>query len=210
MRNTLIESLEGLYLLEHPFYRRWSMGQVGRDELRDYAAQYRHFERALPGMLEAIARRGEGGLRRQALENLADETGATPHLELFEQFAHALGAAEGEASPAMAHLLRTYARALEAGAAEGFAALWAYEAQASEVAESKAAGLRAHQRLEGEAVAFWDLHARLDELHGEWALSALEESGAKPETLAHWSREAARAWWGFLDEREALRPTARA
>src|SRR2546423_4575 len=34
-------------VLEHPFYRRWSRGELAREELAAYAGQYRHAVRAL-------------------------------------------------------------------------------------------------------------------------------------------------------------------
>ncbi len=96
--------LEGRRLLDHPFYRRWSRGEVSVDELRAYAAQYRHFEAMLPQHLGEVAASASGGaLREQALRNREDEA---THLQLFDAFAQGLGAVEPAApSPAMAHLL---------------------------------------------------------------------------------------------------------
>ena len=50
----LVEVLEHRRLLAHPFYRRWEAGTLDRRELAAYAAQYRHFEAALPGVLDAV------------------------------------------------------------------------------------------------------------------------------------------------------------
>ena len=44
----LVEVLRDRRLLAHPFYRRWEAGTLERAELAAYAAQYRHFEAALP------------------------------------------------------------------------------------------------------------------------------------------------------------------
>jgi len=194
-------------LLDHPFYRRWSEGGVGADELRAYAAQYRHFEAMLPAHLEAVAATaGHPALRDQALRNLADEAGASPtHLDLFERFASAIDApAHTDPSPAMERLLDTCRDAARRGAAPGFAALLAYEIQAPAVASSKAAGLRDHAGLDGEALDFWNVHARLDSDHAAWALDALAESGAAQDDVVDAAGAAADAWWAFLDEREAL------
>lgn len=195
-------------LLDHPFYRRWTAGEVSVEELRDYAAQYRHFEAMLPAHLAAVAATAEHpALREQALRNLGDEAGAAPtHLQLFEEFAAALGApAQAQPSPAMAHLLDTYSAAAGAGAVAGFAALLAYETQAPGVAASKAAGLRDHGILDGEALRFWDLHATLDVAHAQWAVDALARSDADETAVVDAAGAAAEAWWSFLDEREALR-----
>jgi pyrroloquinoline-quinone synthase len=205
LETVLEQRLEGRRLLDHPFYRRWSRGEVGVGELRAYAAQYRHFEAALPAHLGAVAAAAPGGaLREQALRNLDDES---THLELFDAFAAALGdAAPAAPSPAMAHLLGVYAQARARSAEEGFAALLAYEAQSPEVAASKAAGLREHGIVDGEdALRFWDLHAALDRDHARWALDALAECRASAVLVGDAVEAAAAAWWSFLDEREALR-----
>jgi pyrroloquinoline-quinone synthase len=200
--------LDGRRLLDHPFYRRWSRGEVTVEELRAYAAQYRHFEAALPTHLAIVADgAADPALREQALRNLDDEAGSAPtHLQLFDRFATALGATEPVApSPAMASLLSVYQRAGASSAAEGFAAVLAYEAQSPAVSASKAAGLREHGILDGEALDFWDLHATLDNDHAAWALEALAQSGVSAGVLGTTMRATADAWWLFLDEREAQR-----
>jgi len=192
--------LDGRRLLDHPFYQRWSRGEVSVEELRAYAAQYRHFEAALPSHLESIAAATPAGLRAQALRNLEDETG---HLALFDGFATALGEPREDApSPAMSRLLDVYAQARSSSAAEGFAALLAYEAQSPEVAASKAHGLREHGILDGDGLRFWDLHATLDRDHAAWALDALSATDADVEVLGDSIAAAADAWWSFLDERQ--------
>ena len=193
-------------LLDHPFYRRWSEGGVGAGELRDYAAQYRHFEAMLPSHLQRVAAAAhDTTLRDTALRNLADEA---THLELFDGFAGALDAPRDAApSPAMAQLLTAYRTAAEDGAAQGFAALLAYELQAPAVAQSKAEGLRDHGILDGEALDFWTVHARVDGDHAQWALQALAQGGDDA-AVVEAAGSAADAWWAFLDEREALRPAA--
>jgi pyrroloquinoline-quinone synthase len=200
--------LAGRRLLDHPFYQRWSRGEVGVEELRAYAAQYRHFEAALPLHLQTVAATATAAaLRAQALRNLDDEAGATPsHLDLFDAFAEALGDPQPTApSPAMRGLLETYRDAAARSADEGFAALLAYEAQTPEVAASKARGLRDHGILDGDALRFWDLHASLDRDHAAWALDALSRSDASEDAVGDSIEAAAAAWWAFLDEREALR-----
>jgi pyrroloquinoline-quinone synthase len=200
--------LRGRWLLDHPFYRRWTEGRVSVDELRAYAAQYRHFEAMIPQHLHAVASAAQHpALREQALRNLHDEAGVAPtHLELFDAFAAALDApAQVAPSSAMQRLVETYADACAAGAAPGFAALLAYELQAPAVAASKASGLREHGILDGDALRFWDLHATLDADHATWAAEALAACDADAQTIVDAAGAAADAWWAFLDEREALR-----
>lgn len=206
LKQALFQTLHGRRLLDHPFYQRWSAGTVTHAELRSYAAQYAHFERMLPAHLQGIADAATTDeLRRQALINLADEAGGeVTHMALFERFAAALGAEAEAPSPAMQRMLDTYAAALRAGSAEGFAALWAYEAQASEVTASKSVGLRAHYGMTTEDTIFWDVHAEVDTGHAEWAVDALATASTPEATLTQWAKAAADAWWDFLSEREAL------
>ena len=79
-------------------------------ELKSYAEQYRHFEKYLPGFLaEVVSLLPDGPGRALVQENLDDELGdPIPHVELFEQFAGAVGAEAQPPSPATTHLLATY------------------------------------------------------------------------------------------------------
>jgi pyrroloquinoline-quinone synthase len=192
-------------LLDHPFYVRWSRGELTRDELRAYVAQYRHFEAHLPVLLERVSLEAtDPRLRAAAQRNLADETGGpSPHLALFDTFATALGAGDEAPTPAMAGLLETYDRQLSESPAAALAAVLAYECQSPGVASSKAAGLREHYGLDGAAVEFWDVHAGVDGDHAEWLLEAIADGATGSAELCAAARAACDAWLGFLDEREA-------
>ena len=52
-------------VLEHPFYTRWSRGELTRDELALYAGQYRHAVVALAGATDAAARAAVGADRAE-------------------------------------------------------------------------------------------------------------------------------------------------
>jgi pyrroloquinoline-quinone synthase len=195
-------------LLDHPFYRRWERGEVSMAELAAYAGQYRHFEAYLPGFLtELVAALPAGTARQLVAANLADELGdPIPHAELFERFAAAVGAGPRAASAATSNLLCTYRELLADGPLAAVAGFVAYESQASDIARTKAEGLRRHHGLDDDAVSFWQHHAHVDGQHAAWTWRALEELGDRPETTAPAVRRAADAWWSFLDEREAARP----
>jgi len=203
---TVREAGSGLRLLEHPFYTRWSRGELGADELARYAEQYRHFERHLPLLLaRVIARIDDPTAAELVARNLRDEAGSEPtHAQRFERFAEAVGARTEQApGRAMGQLLALYDTAVTEGPATALAALAAYEDQAREVAATKAEGLRAHFGLDGEAVRFWDLHAELDGDHAAWAVEAISHLAVDQESVHRGARRASQAWWAFLDEREA-------
>src|SRR5271170_8121603 len=87
-------------LLQHPFYQAWSKGELTRDDLREYAAEYWHHVSAFPTYLSALhASLPDGELRRTVLRNLADEEGidtasARSHSDLWMDFARGMGASE--------------------------------------------------------------------------------------------------------------------
>ena len=203
------DALAGRRLLEHPFYRRWEAGELRPGELAAYAEQYRHFEAALPGVLrELVSRLGEHPAAALVQRNLDDETGnPEAHVDLFETFADAVGAApSAPRGPAVERLLDTYRTQTERGPATGLAAVMAYEIQAPAIAESKARGLRRHYGLDAAATTFWDVHATMDSDHADWGISALAELSEDQASVVAAVRDAADAWWAFLNEREAEAP----
>jgi pyrroloquinoline quinone (PQQ) biosynthesis protein C len=196
-------------LLAHPFYRRWEAGTLARAELADYAAQYRHFEAVLPDVLERVVAHIDDPTPRDLVQaNLDDERGVpAPHLELFEGFAAAVGArARAEATPATAALVDLYTSVAEESPVTALAALAAYEVQASEIAASKADGLRTRYGVTDDGARFWDVHAGADEVHGAWIVDALAAVASSPDDVRDAAEAAAAAWWAFLDEREAAAP----
>lgn len=198
-------ALSGRDLLQHPFYRRWEAGELHPAELSAYAGQYRHFERALPAVLGAVVGTLPDGAARQLVQaNLDDERAVpAPHIELFEAFADAVGAAvQTPASAATEALLDCYRAAVDAGPAEALATIAAYEVQAPAVATSKAEGLRLRYGLSEAQTRFWDVHGVMDEEHAAWTLDALGALDPDAAVVHRAVRGAADAWWAFLDERE--------
>ena len=204
MRQSIEAALAGRRLLSHPFYQRWEAGLLQPGELAAYAAQYQHFEAALPGLLRAMldGLDPDSAAARLIALNLADEEGnPVAHVTLFAAFADGVGAQATAPTDATRHLLDTYGRLVAAGSVHGLAALIAYETQAPEIAGSKATGLRAHYALDSRATEFWDVHAHMDHDHAEWAIDALAQQ-TDAEAAIPSMRAAADAWWAFLDERE--------
>jgi len=197
-------------LLEHPFYVRWQRGELQREELAGYAEQYRHFEATLPGMLRSlIDRTADPAVAGQLRRNLVDEeSNPRAHVELFAEFANAVGARpQAPATAATRCLLDVYAELVASSVASGVAAIAAYESQAPAVAESKAAGLRQHYGFDEAATAFWDVHAQMDRDHAAWGDETLTLIGADPHETDGAALRAMDAWWAFLDEREAAAPS---
>ncbi len=205
LEELLRQCLDGRRLLEHPFYQRWEAGVLADGELRDYAQQYRYFETHLVNFLSELADRlPEGAARESVADNLRDEVSSPTHLELFEQFADFYEATEAPISPAMEQLIAAYQSVLARSNATALAGLLAYELQGAEIAESKAAGLRAHYGVSEVAATFWDVHGTLEVDHAQWTLEGLASLSPSDEDVRTGASDVASAWWEFLSEREAL------
>ncbi len=80
-------------MLRHPFYQRWSAGELSREELARYSGQYRHAVRAIAAASAGRRRvrsRAAPELRRHAVEE-------RDHVALWDGFVEAAGgcAADG-------------------------------------------------------------------------------------------------------------------
>jgi pyrroloquinoline-quinone synthase len=199
-------TLDGQRLLDHPFYRRWTAGTLSIDELREYATQYRSIERSQPRWLAGITAALEPGSARASVQRVLDDelSDGSSHADLFDRFATSIGAPDdAPPSPATSALLRTLDALVDESPVAGLGGLLAYEVQSSAVSSEKALGLRRHFNLDGDATAFWDTHAELDQRHSAWLQEAVTASGMPEERAVTAAGTAASAWWAFLDEREA-------
>ncbi|HMC40721.1 MAG TPA: iron-containing redox enzyme family protein [Acidimicrobiales bacterium] len=202
-------ALAGRRLLDHPYYQAWQDGALTEADIARYAGQYRHFEQALPDVLAATAGQIDDPATRRLVEaNLADETSAPAHLDLFDRFAAALGATRPEpAGPGAAALVDTYRQAVASGPEAALAVIAAYEVQAADIAATKGAALRRHLSAGPDATQFWDVHAGIEAAHARWTVEALDALAAAPGPVRSWARASADAWWAFLDEQlETLAP----
>jgi hypothetical protein len=72
-------------------------GELSRESLQLYAAQYYRHVEAFPGHLRVLAVRTEGPLQGLIRENLAEEENpAAPHPKLWRDFAAAVGVGEDD------------------------------------------------------------------------------------------------------------------
>src|SRR5437879_2926405 len=96
--NELESRISKYDLLCHPFYKAWSAGELTREDLREYSADYYHHVAAFPTYLSALhSRLQDGELRREVLRNLCDEEieGAA-HSDLWLNFSAGMGATSEE------------------------------------------------------------------------------------------------------------------
>jgi pyrroloquinoline-quinone synthase len=194
-------------VLEHPFYRRWSAGELSAEELGFYAGEYRHAVVALAEASGSVAAKA-GPEHRAGLERHAAEERA--HIALWDEFA---AVAAGEEATRREPLSETAecAQAWTAGtdALEHLAVLYAIEASQPAIAKTKLDGLleRYGYTPEGPAVEYFELHATLDVEHARQAAELIAElmSADEAEAQAQADRMVARAQaalrgnWALLD-----------
>jgi pyrroloquinoline-quinone synthase len=188
-------------VLEHPFYVRWSNGELSREELAAYSGQYRHAVVALAAASRNSAPDAEGDLREHLEDHAAEETA---HIELWDRFVAATGGDSGAVPSAETELCA----AAWAGAGRNphatLAALYAIESAQPEISAVKQQGLvELYGYEEGPATDYFDIHATLDHEHAQshrrFMETSLEAGVVDEDELIAAAREVLRANWTLLD-----------
>ena len=191
-------------VLEHPFYRRWSEGELSREELGLYAGQYRHAVVALAQASEQAALAAAGAERAGLAAHAEEER---EHVALWDAFAQACGAEPGAAPLAGTS---DCAAAWLAGEdlLERLAVLYALEASQPAISRTKLEGLRSHYEHvpEGPATEYFAVHAIRDVEHARQAAGLIERLLAREREPASAARRmtaraeaALRGNWLLLD-----------
>ncbi len=197
-------------ILEHPFYRAWTMGALTREDLAVYARVYYPHVAAFPDYLRHAIAGADMDIVKIALEeNLHDElTVPTAHTELWLRFADAVGANREQvrtaaATTGTAEVTDTFRRLCATSPTQALTALYAYESQQPAVAQEKLTGLKQQYGLtDDQALAYFTVHTEADITHRDAERRALEaclEAGATREEVLNAANEALDAYWHLLD-----------
>lgn len=205
----LDKAIQERALLKHPFYLRWSRGELTIEALQDYAIQYYHHVWAFPGYLSLLHSRSQDSEVRMALaRNLMDEEGQNPtHPQLWLDFIKGLGVDEARidksvAYPETALLIKTFQRCCGEGDIAGLSALYAYESQIPEVAKVKMEGLQRFYGIDHPTtLTYFQVHSWMDVEHADAERNLIKDR-LNAETLPIARRsteEATKALYHFLD-----------
>lgn len=183
-------------VLEHPFYQRWSAGELSSDELARYSGQYRHAVEAVASLSAAVA---EAIPERPELRSHAVEEAA--HVELWDGFVDAVGGSTAAApTPETRECLEAWARA--DGLLPNLARLYAIESGQPEISRTKRDGLiNRYGARDGSGTAYFRVHETRDVEHAAQTRELISElSGrADEDTIVAAAESAFRANWRLLD-----------
>ncbi len=185
-------------VLEHPFYQRWSAGELTLEELAGYSGQYRYATEAVATMSAGLAEAAPDS-ERKGLEAHAREEAA--HVAMWDQFVEAVG---GDASvapnPETVECVEAWTRA--DGFGRQLARLFAVESGQPEISKTKSEGLTAFYGIsDAPAREYFTVHETMDVEHAEEGRKLIERYMADfdEDELAEAAEEAFRANWRLLD-----------
>ncbi len=162
-------------VLQHPFYVRWSAGELTAEELARYSGQYRHAVTAVAELTTAAA---ADLPEHPELDSHADEEHA--HVALWDGFVDAV---EGDASAEPTAETRECVEVWTAadGALRSLARLYAIESGQPEISKTKLEGLAEHYGVDsGSGTRYFTVHRGRDVEHAAEGREILEELIATP------------------------------
>jgi pyrroloquinoline-quinone synthase len=185
-------------VLEHPFYVRWSAGELSREELARYAGQYRHATEAIARLCEQAADSAPADHREEVASHASEEE---THVGLWDDFVQAAGGEIGaEPTPETAECIRAWTA--PAGYLADLARLYAIESGQPEIARVKREGLARFYGIDGGAGSeYFRVHEDTDDAHAEESRRLISQTmGPEDEdAIVEAAESAFRANWRLLD-----------
>ncbi len=212
MKNeALFKDIEALiaekHMLNHPFYQVWSKGELTKEELADYLAQYFFLEGAFPRFMSGLhARTLDADMRQKMLDNLIhEEMGVNNHVaQLLHLAEEGFGLTKEEImqkgpNEKTQALIQAFEQATQsADIKEGLAAMIVYKQQVSDVAETKLKGLKDYYGVtDKKALEFYETHAEVNRDYHKMLDQVYVESASSK--VLNKVRDIRDAFWAFLD-----------
>ena len=185
-------------VLEHPFYVRWSKGELTPEELARYAGQYRHATEAI-AKLCADAADAAPESRREELSRHAEEEQA--HIGLWDSFVEATGGEIG-AEPTAETAECIHAWTARDGYLSALARLYAIESGQPEISRIKREGLSDFYGINGgPGSEYFRVHEQADVAHADESRTLISEAmeSGDEDAIVEAATAAFRANWRLLD-----------
>ena len=183
-------------VLRHPFYQRWTAGELTAEELARYSGQYRHAVEAIATLsaaaAEAAPERSE--LRRHAAEELG-------HVRLWDGFVEASEGRVGDApTPETQECVRAWT--VDDDLLGYLIRLYAIESGQPEISRTKREGLLDRYGFEdGPGTAYFRVHETRDTEHAAEVRELVAELAGDDDAdrLVDAAERAFHANWRLLD-----------
>jgi pyrroloquinoline-quinone synthase len=185
-------------VLEHPFYVRWSAGELSREELARYAGQYRHATEALARLCGQAAETAPEDHRAEIEAHATEEEA---HVGLWDDFVEAAGGEIGaEPTPETAECVTAWT--MPDGYLEQLARMYAIESGQPEIARVKRDGLARFYGINGgPGSEYFKVHEEADHAHAEESRRLIEDAMTveDEDALVAAAESAFKANWRLLD-----------
>jgi pyrroloquinoline-quinone synthase len=185
-------------VLEHPFYVRWSAGELSREDLARYAGQYRHATEALARLCSQTAETAPERHRDEIAAHAAEEEA---HVGLWDDFVEAAGGEIGaEPTPETAECVTAWTA--PEGYVEQLTRMYAIESGQPEIARTKLEGLARFYGINGgPGSEYFKVHEEADHAHAEDSRRLIEEAMTPEDedALVAAAESAFEANWRLLD-----------
>jgi pyrroloquinoline-quinone synthase len=185
-------------VLEHPFYVRWSAGELSREELARYSGQYRHATEALARLCGQAAEAAPPEHRAEIEVHATEEEA---HVGLWDDFVEAAGGEIGaEPTPETAECVTAWTTS--DGYLTQLARMYAIESGQPEIARVKREGLASFYGINGGSGSeYFRIHEEADHAHAEESRRLIEEAMTPDDedALVAAAESAFEANWRLLD-----------
>ena len=160
-------------VLEHPFYVRWSEGELSEEELARYSGQYRHATEALAKLCADTVELGPDRHRDELERHAAEEQ---EHIGLWDDFVDAAGGEIGaEPTAETSECVREWTA--PRGYLSALARLYAIESGQPAISRTKREGLAEFYGIDGGAGSeYFRVHESTDEAHAAESRRLIEEA----------------------------------
>jgi pyrroloquinoline-quinone synthase len=187
-------------VLEHPFYQRWSAGELTREELADYSGQYRHATAAIARLSADVADSAPDAERAELRRHAEEEA---EHIALWDGFVEAVGG-EVAAAPNAETKECVEVWSAKDDRLSQLVRLYAIESGQPAISKTKREGLADHYGIgDGPGNEYFRVHEEADVTHAAEGRSLIESqlggAGADPDALVAAAEAAFEANWRLLD-----------